>query len=55
MEKKTLKKRLLPLFLMALCIIFIKTPTILSPRTEDIPSSVMPLSDLPFDENNEDD
>ena len=45
MKKKTTKKLLLPLFLMALCIMTIKTPAV-PPTTQEEPPQVMPFSDM---------
>lgn len=45
MTNKTTKKLLLPLCLVALCLMTVKTPTVL-PNTQKNPPQVMPLSDM---------
>ncbi len=45
MTNKTTKKLLLPLCLMALCLMTVKTPSAL-PNTQKNPPQVMPLSDM---------
>ena len=45
MKKKTNKKLLLPLFLMALCFIAMKTPVVPATMPEE-PPQIMPFSDM---------
>lgn len=45
MKKKTNKKLLLPLFLMALCFIAMKTPVV-PPTMPEEPPQIMPFSDM---------
>ena len=55
MKKKTNKKLLLPLFLMALCFMTMKTPVASLTMPKDTPPQVvMPLSDLEEDRRTED-
>ena len=50
MTNKTTKKLLLPLCLMALCLMTVKTPSAL-PNTQKNPPQVMPLSDMEYSDD----
>ena len=50
MTNKTTKKLLLPLCLVALCLMTVKTPIVL-PNTQRNPPQVMPLSDMEYSDD----
>lgn len=54
MKKKTTKKLLLPLCLMALCFMTMKTPVV-PPTSPEVPPQILPLSDFEEDRETEDD